>query len=334
MKMRKLGGSGIDVSEISIGCWTFGGGDYWGVQSQEDVNLVVDKSLESGINLFDTAEGYNAGESEISLGKALAGKRDRAVVLTKLNPNSDHEKLNERFEACLKRLGTDYVDILMVHWPSEDHKITEYTLRTFENLQKAGKVRAIGISNYGVSQMAEIKASGVKVCVNELPYNIISRAIEKDILPACIDSNIGVITYSTLQQGILTGKYKTAGEVPFNQAHTRHFQDFRGKGTSRHGEDGAEEELFELLDELQKICDDMNVSMAELTLAWVLHQKGITSTIVGSRNLKQLEYNMKAAELKLDEDLVGKLGSLSNKVLDKLGYSADYYQNRNNSRIK
>lgn len=342
MELRKLGNSDIEVSTITIGCWPFGGGKYWGDQSQDDVNKVVSASLGYGINFFDVAESYNDGASETSLGIALKDRRKDAVILSKMNPNKFQKgeglqaSFDQRLDAMLNRLQTDYLDILMIHWPNEDYELVEQTMRAFEKGVAAGKIRAIGISNFGPKQMSHIVDAGLTkhVCVNELQYNLVSRAIESEILPMCQENNFGVMTYCTLQQGVLTGKYANADQVPYNQAHSRHFQPFRGNGTSNHTEAGAEAEIFALLDNMRGMASDLGVSIAELSLAWALSRDGITSAIAGCRNLDQLAMNRRSADLKLSADVINQLTEWSIPTFEKLGTCADYFKNREDSRIK
>ena len=221
MQRRRLGKTDIHVSPIGMGCWSYGGGEYWGEQSQRDVDYIVSMALDLGINLFDTAEMYNAGASEESLGKALKGKRSRAVICSKVSPSNAYANTLERHcEASLRRLGTDYIDVYMLHWPLDPISIKHFSsdpqkiaqpptvveaFESLEKLKKQGKIREIGISNFGVMQMEEALATGVEIAINEMPYNILSRAIEKEILPFCIEKNISVISSMALQQGLLAG---------------------------------------------------------------------------------------------------------------------------------
>ncbi|MFI3225905.1 MAG: aldo/keto reductase [Clostridia bacterium] len=342
MELRKLGNSGIEVSTIAIGCWPFGGGTYWGEQSQDDVNKVVAGALDSGINFFDVAESYNGGASEESLGLALkGGLREKAVVLSKTNPSrftlddTYQAQFDSRLDAMLKRLQMEYLDVLMVHWPNPEFARTEALLRAIEGAVESGKVRTIGISNFGPIQMKEIIDAGLTkyVSVNELQYNLVSRAIETEILPICIENNFSVMTYCTLQQGVLTGKYATPDEVPYNQAHSRHFQEFRGNGTSGHSEAGAEKEIFELLAKMKGMASDLGISMAELSLAWALARPGITTAIAGCRNLDQLAMNRKAADIKLSPEVIATLNDWSTPAFVRLGDCADFFKNREDTRI-
>ncbi|MFC5653796.1 aldo/keto reductase [Paenibacillus solisilvae] len=348
MRQRKLGRSELELSVLGMGCWQYGGGAYWGAQSQKDVNEVVHKALDLGINYFDTAEVYNAGESERSLGKALKGKRDKAKIGSKINTsNTQPSVLREHCEASLKRLQTDYIDLYMLHWPISPLSVKHFTddeelisnppsvqevFQTLQTLQKEGKIRYIGISNHGVKQMQEVQETGVSVVANELAYNLFSRAIEDGILPYCMNNNIGVIGYMPLQQGLLAGKYPSLDEVKPMQARSRHFHCSRGKGT-RHGEEGAETEINKALKEIQGVADELGIHMIELSLAWAIANEGITTTIVGSRSIEQLILNAQGGNVELSSGVIAKLNEITKPVLQKLGNNPDYYEGRSHSRI-
>ncbi len=348
-KLRKLGSSDLLVHPVGVGCWSFGGGAYWGEQSQSDVNNVVSQALDIGLNLFDTAEMYNNGDSEVSLGEALKGKRNKAVVISKISPaNCRPKTLVEHLEASLRKLQTDYLDIYMLHWPINRYGLLHFTndqdiidnqptvqetFETLDKLKKQGKIRSIGVSNFGVKQMQEVHDTGVVIDVNEIAYNIMSRAIEKEILPHCIEHNVSIICSMVLQQGLLADIYKRVEDIPPAQAHSRHFKNERGQDQSRHFEPGAEEEVFAALAELRKISADLNIPMAQLAVAWALHKQGIDNALVGSRNIDELMDNVKASELVLSPDIIAAIDMLGKPVLDKLGHNADYYENTKNSRI-
>lgn len=344
-----MSNTNLSLSVLGMGCWAYGGGKYWGEQSQKDVDEVVHAALDLGINYFDTAEVYNDGESERALGLALKGRRTEAVIGTKVSTsNTKADDLRRHCEESLKRLGTDYIDLYMLHWPINPKAIAHFTsdkglissppsieeaFSTLLQLQQEGKIREIGISNHGVLQMEEVRKTGVNIAVNELPYNLISRGIEEEVLPYCKKNNIGVLGYMALQQGILAGKYSLAESIPAAQAHSRHFHFSRGADQSRHGEAGAEKEIFELLQVMNKIALEINTNILYLSLAWAMAKEGITSTLVGSRNISQLTMNVGAASFKLPGDVIEMLNRLSEPVLAKMGSNPDYYESRKNSRI-
>jgi len=343
MQKKQLVTNGITLSRIGIGCWAFGGGAYWGAQSQHDVEFTVRSALDNGLNFFDTARMYNDGASEQSLGQALIGLRDRAVICSKVSPAKAYRHaLREECEFSLKNLRTDYIDIYMMHWPinplglkhfTEDQNVldnppsSQEAFDTLMELKQEGKIREIGVSNYGLTQMREAIALCPEIIVNELPYNIISRAIETEIMPFCAQNGVSVISSMTLQQGVLAGIYQSVEDVPPSQAHSRHFKQERGQGTSRHYEEGSEGEVFETVALLRELATELNVTVAQLSIAWVLDNPNIACALVGSRNQTELEENIGASKLMIPTDIKAKIDEVSQKVLQKLGSNPDYYEN-------
>jgi aryl-alcohol dehydrogenase-like predicted oxidoreductase len=347
MKKTQLGKSGIEVSAMAIGCWPFGGGEYWGEQSQKDVDSVVHAALDLGVNVFDTAEMYNDGASERSLGAALKGYRDKAVVISKISPSNCHN-VRKHCLASLERLGMDYLDVYMLHWPINKLAVEHFTsdkslidlpptveeaYAQLDALKKEGLIRSIGMSNFGRTQMEEALATGVQVDVNEMSYNIVSRAIEGEIAPYCMENNVSVIGSMGLQQGLLAGIYQTVDDVPPHQAHSRHFSQERGKGTSRHYEAGAEKELFEVIDRLREIAGDLHIHIAQLSIAWILKKPFMASTLVGSRNIDELKMNVDACSLEISDETEALIDKISQPVLDIMGFNPDYYEHSSKSRI-
>jgi len=347
MQKKKLGNSDIFIPAMTVGCWSFGGGEYWGEQSQKDVNNVVSAALDMGVNAFDTAEAYNDGESERSLGTALRGRRNEAVVISKINP-SNCRNVRRHCINSLQRLDMDYLDVYMLHWPinqlamkhfTSDEQIIESpptieeAYKQLSELKKEGLIRSVGMSNFGRSQMEEAVSTGVQIDVNELAYNIVSRAIEAEIAPYCMEHNISIIGSMGLQQGLLAGIYRTADDVPKHQAHSRHFAGFRGAETSRHGEEGAEKEIFEVTDRLREIADSLNIRISQLAIAWILKKPFMTSTLIGSRNITELKMNAEACSLVISDEIEALIDEISLPVLQLLGNSPDYYEHRLKSRI-
>ncbi len=331
MEKRTCGKSGIQLSVLGIGCWSFGGGEYWGVQEESDVRAVVHAALDYGINYFDTAEGYNEGRSEASLGKALKGRRHEAIIGTKISPsNTEPSVLRAHCEDSLRRLQTDYIDLYMVHWPITEYSVEE-AFATLMALQSEGKIRSIGVSNFGVRQLSEALATGVEIDVDQLCYNLLSRAIEVEVLPLCRRQQIGVLGYMPLLQGTLTGKYRTADGVPAARARTRHFRGDRPG--ARHGEAGAEEETFQAVDGIRAIALQEGVPMGQLALAWAMAKPGIACMLAGTRNSSQLRENIQACSFSLSPEVVAQLDALTEPLLRKLGSNPDYYQGGENSRM-
>ena len=315
------GESGIEISPMGIGCWSYGGGDYWGPQAQSDVTAVVNAALDAGINFFDTAEGYNSGRSEEALAVALKDRRHEAVIGTKVS-RPDPATIREHCEGSLQRLQTDYVDIYMIHWPDDGFAIEE-SMAELMRLQEDGLIRAIGVSNFGVAQLTAALNTGATIAVNQVCYNLLSRAIEPKVLPLCRERNVGILGYMPLLQGILTGQYKSADEIPAVHARFRHFREDRPEAS--HGEEGAEEEMFETLEGIRKIAEAQQVPMSRLAIAWAMARPGITCMLVGTRNVNELEQNLHVVAYSPPADVIDSLDALTAPLLDKLGEDPDYF---------
>jgi myo-inositol catabolism protein IolS len=334
MEQRACGDSGIEISVYGLGCWVFGGeeSDYWGRQEEKDAQAVVNEALDNGVTYFDTAEVYNNGRSEESLGRALEGRRDEAVIGSKVSPNRlEASALRRSCENSLRRLQTETIDIYMVHWFSVDAPVEE-VFATLEALRSEGKIRSIGVSNFGVRQLTEALGAGVRIDVNQMHYSLACRGIEKEVLPLCRERNVAVVGYMPLFQGILADKFRAPEEVPGNRARTRHFHKDRSPG--RHGQEGAEKELFEALDGIREVAQAEGVPMAQLALAWEIARPGVACALGGARDVSQLHENIKAASLQLSPETIAKLDEVTNPLLEKLGTNPDYWEAAENSRIK
>ena len=334
MEYRKLGNSNLKVSTIAVGCWSFGSkeGDYWGKQKQTDVNRSVKDALEVGINFFDTALVYNEGRSEISLGKALKKSREKAIICDKISNLYKPGEYEKTVELMLKNLDMEYIDLLLLHWPCSSADNNKARLEALVDLKRTDKVLNIGISNFGIKQLEGIKEFLPYVCANELYYSIVGRGIEVDIIQKCIDNEIGIIGYSPLNQGLLTGKYRSIDDIPYNYTRTRQFNSKR-KG-SLHSGMGAEEEIMKILKYLDDLSNKLSLSVSQISLAWAISKPGVTTAIVGCRNEKQLQNNSSANKIKLPEWAIKEIDDISWSVVEKIGANPDYYQSIKNSRIR
>ncbi len=346
MQTRSFKTSGLTLPILGVGCFSFGGGTYWGAQSQRDVDEVVARAIDLGVNFFDTAETYNAGASELALGEALRDRRDAALICTKIQPDHCYrDEIRLHCEASLARLKTDRIDIYMIHWALTASALRHYSndaqrlenpprideaLHALDELRREGKIRHIGVSNFGVMQLAEAVATGVPLALNELPYNLLSRAIEPDLLPACVDHGIGVLGYTPLAQGLLSGKLASFDELPPIRVRTRHFRGDRPG--SRHGGPGCEAETFAALDNLRRAAEEAGLPLGDLALAWAVANPAITCTLVGARNRAQLEANIRAAKAPISPALRAELSRLTDALTQKLGPSLDYHQSPDDSR--
>lgn len=348
MEYRKIGDSELRLSLFGLGCWAFGGGDYWGSDhDQSAVNDVVHHAVDLGVNYFDSAEVYNEGRSESSLGMAIKGiTRDKLIIGTKISPsNCFPGKVSEYCEESLKRLDTDYVDIYMIHWPIHPHSIRHFTqdqdiinkqpalsdtLDELLKLKQEGKIRNIGVSNHNAKRLDSFP-SNVGIAVNELPYNLLCRAPEYEILPYCKRKGIGVIGYMSLLQGILAGIYPDIDSIPPMMRRTRHF-DSRKNELSRHGEHGAEIETNMALEGIREIAAESGISMPDLAIKWAVANSAISSSLVGVRAVTRLEANIKAINEPLDDQIISKLNKVTEGLKKKLGNLHDYYESIANDR--
>ncbi len=305
MEYRQLGRTGIKVSSICLGCMMFGG-----KTTPADSADIIDRALDAGINFLDTANVYSTGKSEEATGAALKrnGKRGAVVLATKVHGKmgddvnamgNTRRHIIEQCEASLRRLQTDYIDLYQIHRPDPDIPIDE-TLRAMDDLVRSGKVRYLGTSTFAAWQLMESlwvsKELGLNRFVCEQPpYNILDRRIERELIPMAQTYGFGVIPWSPLAGGLLTGKYHR-GEPPpedsrFGQMESNPLQ--RRRWT---------EGVFTAIEELTPIAEAKGVSLSQLALAWCMGRPGVTSAIIGPRTMEQLEDNLKAAEVTLTDE--------------------------------
>jgi aryl-alcohol dehydrogenase-like predicted oxidoreductase len=312
-----------------MGCWALAGDDAWGFQDDKDSIDTVHAALDMGVNFFDTAEGYGNGRSEQVLGQALAGRRDRAVIATKVSVSHlSGPGIEKACERSLQLLQTDYIDLYQIHWPSRSVPLVE-SFEALEKLRQQGKIRAIGVCNFGPADFAELLTVG-HCESNQLPYSLLWRGIEFEIGPACADQEVGILCYSPLAQGLLTGKFASADDVPQGRARTRHFSS--AHPLTRHGEEGKEAETFAAIDKLRHVCQEIGVPMAQVALAWLLHQRGVTSVLAGARRPEQIRQNAQASDLELPFDVLSDLAQATDGLKQRLGINLDQYQS--DSRLR
>ncbi len=323
MDYKKLGKSVFEVSTISMGCWAIAGGSTWGSQDEKDAIKAIQTAYDQGINFFDTAEAYGNGYSEELLGQAVESFRNDIVIAYKVSrSNLAPDDLREACENSLRRLNTDYLDVYYIHWPSREVPFAE-TMNTMQELKKEGKIRSICCSNFGKNDLTELLQHG-DVDANQLPYNLLFRAIEYEIQPICVDNEISITCYSPIAQGLLAGKFASPDEVPEGRARTRHFS--KDRPQVRHQEEGAEKETFAAIDKIREIANQTGKSMVQLALAWLNSREGVASVIVGARNPEQVKENARAGDIKLSKDVLKKLSEITEELKEKLGKNPDMWQ--------
>lgn len=315
METRKLGNSDLLISPVGFGAWALGGGDWefsWGPQDDADSIAAIHRSLELGVNWIDTAAVYGTGHSEEVVARALkewAGTRPYVFTKCtlvwdasrKVSPSHSAASIRKECENSLRRLGLDVIDLYQMHWPPRDNGLSlEEAWTAMHDLQTAGKVRWIGVSNFDPAQMRRAQAIA-PVTSNQPPYSIIRRAIESEILPFTQQQGIGTISYAPMASGLLTGGMtrERAASLPPDDFRNRN-PEFRDPRLSKN---------LELVERLRRVGSRHGRGPGEVAIAWVLRHPAITGAIVGARNAKQAEGVMRAGELKLSTDEISEIES-------------------------
>lgn len=331
MYYNTLGGSELRVSALSLGAWQLGDPGFWGEEDSSKPEELVAAAIDQGINLFDTAELYGNGSSEEILGEALKGRRDEVILASKVSTqHCTAEGIRTACENSLTRLQTDRIDLYQIHWPFPKEDFGEVQ-EALEALRAEGKILEIGVSNFGRGDLEEWMAEG-KAVANQIGYNILFRAPEYEMIPACRNHALGVIAYMPLMQGLLTGRYKTINEIPFQRRRTRHFSCTR-EGT-RHGQVGHEKVLWDTLDELSDFAEAIGVPLAVLSLCWLMRQPGVSSVIIGSRKVDQLLFNLQAVHLDIGPAATAQLNEATYPLKVALGRNCDMWESDENRRIR
>ena len=310
METRSLGTSDIQITPILMGTWQAGKKMWSGIDDNESIEAIR-AAVEAGITTIDTAEVYGEGHSEQIVAKAVSDIRDRLVLASKVFAN--HLKYEQEIEACdrsLKNLNTDYLDLYQIHWPSgsfgnEEVPIGE-TMKALNKLKEDGKIRAIGVSNFNRQQLEEASQYG-RVDSLQPPYSLFWRKIEKDAVPYCIEHNISVLAYSSMAQGLLTGKFSP--DHKFDEA------DHRSANVLFQG--GNFKRAQNALEQLKPIAEKHNCSLAQLSLAWLIAQPQ-TNAIAGARTAEQARDNAKAAAVNLSQDELAEIDRIGRQVTDRL----------------
>lgn len=317
MEYRFLGASGLEVSVLSFGTMTLGGEGRFAAMGQvqvEEARRLVGLCIDAGVNLFDTADMYSRGKSEEILGQALGARRKEIVLATKvfmrLDPGPNNNGLSRRYiveacEASLSRLGTDYIDLYQAH-SFDSLTPLEETLAAFDDLIRSGKVRYIGCSNYSGWHL--LKSLGIssrlgiaRYISQQINYSLIARDAEQELVPAGLDQRIGIMAWSPLQGGLLSGKFRRGQAKP---AESR-LNTLDAPGTI------DQERLYKIVDALEEIANNRGVSIAQVALNWVTRKPGVDTVVIGARNEQQLADNLAAATWTLTDAEVERLDEVS-----------------------
>jgi len=327
--MQKLTfpGTDIKITPLTFGAWAIGGW-FWGGAEENESIKAIETAIDLGMSTIDTAPVYGFGQSEEFVGKAIKGKRDKVEILTKFGLRWDvvtphlhfentrdnsgkeisiyrlgtKESVIKECEDCLLRLGTDYIDLFQQHWP-DNYTPVEETMEALDILKTQGKIRAGGVSNYSAQQMG-MAEKYFPLASNQVPYSMVSRDIEEELIPYCIENNKAIICYSPLQRGILTGKITS--DYKFGEGDHRPLTPFYQEPNL------SKTNLF--LKEIKPIAIAKNATLAQLVINWTLNQPGITCVLVGARNKKQVIENIHAAEISISLDEMKFINSKLNNL--------------------
>ncbi len=326
METRQLGNSGINATAVTLGTWAIGGWA-WGGTDKNKAIQAIQESVDQGITSIDTAPVYGFGVSESIVGDAIEGHQDKVQIFTKYGLRWDQQNGQFYFntqdsngnpidiykyaakksviyecEQSLKRLNVDKIDLYQIHWPDETTPIEE-TMEAVEQLIDQGKIVAAGVCNYNVDQMKTAEKV-VNLASNQVPYSMINRGIENEIVPYCMEHNKAILAYSPLQRGLLTGK--------ITENHT--FKEGDNRATNPFFKAENIKKVNEFLDNIKPVAEGHTITLPQLAIAWTKQQPGITVALVGARDQKQAKENAAAANIFLTEEEINTI----NKHLEKV----------------
>ena len=318
MRKRKLGSAGVELSVIGLGTWAQGGGEWlygWGDQDDSQSAEAIHAGLDAGINWIDTAAVYGLGRAEEVAGKAVEGKRSYVFIATKCGRVSrdggktiigdiSPQSIRNECEASLRRLKTNYIDLYQIHWPVEDLNVVREAWTTMNELKAEGKIRFAGVSNFNKLQLEACCEIAVPASLQP-PYSMLRRGIEDEILLFCSGKGIGIVAYSPMERGLLTGKFtkEKAAALPDNDHRKR---------DARFNEPQLSANLA-LVETLRPIAEGLGITLSQLSLAWVLRMREVTSAIAGARNPGQALMNAAAGDVVLDETTINMIESILSK---------------------
>ncbi|MBN3947174.1 MAG: aldo/keto reductase [Nostoc sp. NMS7] len=312
MQTQQLGNSELHITPIGFGAWAIGGSGWafgWGTQDDQESIAAINRALDLGVNWIDTAAIYGLGHSEEVVAKALKDRSNRPYIFTKCSLIWDEKRktgnslkadsLREEVEASLRRLDIETIDLYQIHWPNPDSDIEE-GWTTLAKLKDEGKVRYIGVSNFNVEQLKRAQKIA-PVTSLQPPYSLVKPDVEKEILPFCQENNIGVIVYSPMQSGLLTGKMtpERVANLP-DDDWRKNSSEFQEPRLSRN---------LKLVEVLQHIGKQHDRSPGEVAIAWTLNNPAVTAAIVGGRNPKQVEGIIGAGEFRLNQQELDQIGA-------------------------
>ena len=322
MEQRQLGSSGVAVSILGLGTWPMGG-EWWGGTDDAESIRTIHRALALGVTLIDTAEGYGKGHSEEVVGRALRDRRREAVIADKVAPNHlEPASIRQAFEQSCRRLQTDYIDVYFVHWPNIDVPV-EGVMAELERMRGEGKIRAIGVSNFTADELAEAQQYG-RIDVLQPPYNLFWRSIERAEVPYCLEQNVGIMTYSSLAQGLLTGTL--TGETQFGEGDNRPTTVlFQPENYRR---------CLDAVEQLRPIAAKYGKTVAQLAIAWITRRPGISTALLGARTVAEIEENAGGVGWSLSDEDLALVDGYGRAVAETLPAYPDMFHNWRRSELQ
>ncbi len=300
MQSISIGSVPKKSSVLGLGCWVFGGSD-WGTQSDNDSLDAIKAGYEKGITHFDTAQVYGKGHSEELLGRALKGVREKVFIASKMM-FTPKDRVEASIVSSLKRLKTDYIDLFYIHWPKKNADL-EGMMEGLIRAREKGLIRGIGVSNFSIEQMERLLHIG-KIDAHQFCYNLLWRWPENNIIPFCIQNGISIVTYSSIAQGILTGKF--GKEIEFASGDHRKYTVLFEKDLWPF--------VYEGVENLKNIAEQSSRSLLDLAIRWVLSRQGVSTVLVGARNSSQVQLNVKSLDGDVDGAILDELTRVSNLI--------------------
>lgn len=312
LQSTKIGSVPKKTSVLGLGCWVFGGGD-WGTQSENDSLDAIKAGYERGIIHFDTAQAYGKGHSEELLGRALKGVREKVFIASKMM-FTQKEKVEASIVSSLKRLKTEYIDLFYIHWPKKNADL-EGMMEGLIKAREKGLIKGVGVSNFSIEQMERLLRVG-QIDAHQFCYNLLWRWPEHSLIPFCIEKGISIVTYSSIAQGILTGKF--GKEIEFATGDHRKYTVL------------FEKELWPLVYEgvenLKAIAENSGRSLLELAIRWILARQGVSTVLVGARNSFQVQLNVKSLDGEIDVAILDELTRVSNLIMKTIPDSGNIFR--------
>ena len=303
MPTVRIGNVPKEHGVLGLGCWAFGQ-SYWAGQEDADSLAAMAAAVEAGMNHFDTAEGYGKGHSEQLVGKFLAAAPDTVFVATKAFPGElDAAAAEAQVDIARGRLGIDTIDLFYIHWPREGEDMRP-VMQGLESARAKGKIGAVGVSNFSVEQMRQVCEVGA-IDAHQLCYNLLWRHPEREVIPFCRENDIAVVTYSSIAQGILTGKFPRAPEFP----------DGDGRAKMLLFDSDVWPRVYEGVERLKEIAAQVNRPLVDLAIRWVAAQRGVTSILVGVRNAEQVRRNAAAMAGDVPDEALRRMTDISDEVV-------------------